>query len=139
MISRAFDAAGSRDASKAASYVRGLDRPRCQPPNVDARELLQHLHDRRAILLVEPGGARHVVDLLAHVRQQERRAELLSERRLELLVLETGRRTCTRRSRARASPSRAESRLVREAAKIRAIGRTQDRPIDAMPSICENS
>src|SRR5439155_836293 len=51
------------------------------------REPLEHLHDREAVFLVEPGRARHLVELLRDVRQQQRHTELLGERGLELLVL----------------------------------------------------
>ena len=68
--------------------------PQAPPPgtsgacHVDAGQPLEHLEDGRAVLLVEAGRARHLVDLLGEVREQERHAELLGEGGLELLVLE---------------------------------------------------
>src|ERR1700730_1800809 len=40
---------------------------------------LKHLHDRSAVFFVEPGGAGHLVDLLRHVGEQQRHAEVLSK------------------------------------------------------------
>src|SRR5262249_14486613 len=72
-----------------------------------AGQALEHLDDRGSILFAEPGPARHLVDLLAHVRQQERRPELLGEGRLELLVLERDVDGASRREIAREHPGRA--------------------------------
>src|ERR1700730_16941108 len=55
--------------------------------NRDAGEFLEQLDDRRAVLFVEPLGARHLIYLLRHIGEQQRQAEPRGKRRLELLVL----------------------------------------------------
>ncbi len=56
--------------------------------HLDPGQPLEHLDHRRPVFLVEASGARHLVDLLADVGQQERHPELLGKGRLQLLVLE---------------------------------------------------
>src|SRR2546426_355946 len=79
---------GPRALSRGARPFLGecLERARglALAAHLDAGEALEHLDDRGAVLLAEASGARHLVDLLAHVGQQQRDAELLGERGLEL-------------------------------------------------------
>src|SRR6266849_7405966 len=56
-------------------------------PDLHAREPFEHLDDGGPVLLAQAGRSRHLVDLLAHVGQQERHTELFGKSRFELLVL----------------------------------------------------
>ena len=55
--------------------------------HLHAGELLEHLDDCRAVFLVEPLGAAHLVDLLRQIGEKERHAKALGERGFEFLVL----------------------------------------------------
>ena len=102
--SASFTADNFPDAISAAASAAEYDSsPSCVPPSshwiprVDdhlivatdrhPRQPLEYLDDRRAVFLVESGGAAHVVDLLRKIGQEQRHAEPRGEARFEVLVL----------------------------------------------------